>query len=157
MYYHIFACVLGEILVAGDDEGIRYVNLQVPRKTFRIKEEWIRDKEAAADVCEQLNGYFAGEVKTFDLTLAPEGTEFQKGIWKALLHIPYGKTVSYKDIACSTGNPGASRAVGLANSHNPIQIIIPCHRVIGSNGTLTGYAHGLEIKSWLRDLEARSG
>ncbi len=156
MYYHIFDCVFGEMLVAGDDEGLRYVNLQVPQKSFRIKEEWIRDKEAAADVSEQLNGYFAGELKTFDLTLTPGGTEFQKRLWKALLHIPYGETASYRDIACSIGNPLASRAVGMANSRNPIQIIIPCHRVIGSNGTLTGYAHGLEIKSRLLDLEAKS-
>lgn len=87
----------------------------------------------------ELNGYIAGEVRTFDITLAPAGTEFQKGVWETLLHIPYGKTVSYRDIPCSTGNLGASRAVGMANFRNPIQIIIPCHRVKGCDGTLTGY------------------
>lgn len=153
MYYHVFECPLGEMLVAGNDEGLKYVNLQVPQKSFNIERSWVRDKYAALETEAQLNAYFEGELRDFDLTLAPEGTEFQKRVWKALIRIPYGETVSYKEIAEAIGNPSGSRAVGMANSRNPIHIIIPCHRVIGFNGKLTGYAHGLEIKSWLLDLE----
>ena len=106
-------------------------------------------KKAAA----QLNEYFNGERKTFDFPLAPRGTEFQLTVWKALQTIPYGKTCSYGQLAAKIGNPKACRAVGMANNRNPIAIIIPCHRVIGSNGSLTGYAGGLELKDKLIRLE----
>lgn len=157
MYYDIFQSPLGEVLVAGNDEGLRYVNLQVPEKRVMIEDMWIRDKYASKDAVSQLKAYFSGELEIFDLPLAPAGTEFQKRVWKALEAIPYGKRVSYKYIAGITGNPSGSRAVGMANSKNPIHIIIPCHRVIGSDGKLTGYAHGLAVKSWLLDLEGASG
>lgn len=101
----------------------------------------------------QLTEYFEGNRKTFDIPLKLEGTDFQKSVWHALMKIPYGKTVSYLDIARSAGNPKASRAVGMANNKNKIPIIIPCHRVIGKNGSLTGYAGGLEIKKKLLELE----
>lgn len=103
----------------------------------------------------QLEEYFAGERKTFSLPLAPAGTDFQRRVWNALMEIPYGKTYSYKQVAELVGNAKASRAVGLANNRNPIAIIIPCHRVIGSNGSLTGYAGGLGMKQMLLDLEKR--
>ncbi len=101
----------------------------------------------------QLSEYFAKKRKTFDIPLKLEGTEFQKSVWHALMKIPYGKTATYLEIAETIGNPKASRAVGMANNKNKIPIVIPCHRVIGSNGSLTGYAGGLEIKKKLLELE----
>lgn len=98
--------------------------------------------------------FFDGKRKYFDLPLNPKGTEFQKNVWNALLQIPYGEVKSYKDIACMIGNPKGCRAVGMANNRNPIPIIIPCHRVIGSNGSLVGYAYGLDIKEKLLALES---
>ena len=101
----------------------------------------------------QLAEYFAGVRRAFELPLAPEGTEFQRSVWNALLAIPYGHTRSYGDVASAIGRPAASRAVGAANGRNPIAIIVPCHRVIGSDGTLTGYGGGMPRKRWLLDLE----
>ena len=107
------------------------------------------------ETARQLDEYFAGRRKEFDLPLAPNGTVFQQNVWQALQKIPYGTTVSYKDIAVAIGNPQACRAVGMANHNNPIGIIVPCHRVIGANGKLTGYAGGLDKKQLLLDLEFR--
>jgi len=104
---------------------------------------------------EQLRAYFAGELESFSLNLAPEGTAFQLLVWNELARIPYGETISYGELAERIGNPNASRAVGLANGSNPIAIILPCHRVIGSNGKLTGYGGGLPIKQHLLALERR--
>lgn len=98
------------------------------------------------DLARQLDEFFKGTRRTFDLVLAPEGTEFQKRVWAELLKIPFGETIGYGELAQRIGNPSASRAVGHANSKNPIALIVPCHRVIGANGTLTGYAGGLELK-----------
>lgn len=106
-------------------------------------------------VTEQLRGYFAGELTEFDLTLAPEGTPFQQRVWRALREIPYGETESYGGLAARIGAPGAARAVGLANGRNPISIVVPCHRVVGASGSLTGYGGGLERKQQLLDLERR--
>jgi methylated-DNA-[protein]-cysteine S-methyltransferase len=103
----------------------------------------------------QIQEYFEGIVYTFDIPIRPEGSNFMKNCWNALLSIPYGETRSYKDIAVMIGNPKASRAVGMANNRNPITIIIPCHRVIGSDGSLTGYRGGLQMKQMLLDLEAK--
>ena len=102
----------------------------------------------------QIGEYLAGRRKTFDLPLHAEGTPFMRRVWDALLKIPYGKTRSYKDIAAAIGQPGAMRAVGMANNRNPIALIIPCHRVIGADGTLVGFGGGLEMKRRLLDLEA---
>lgn len=103
----------------------------------------------------QLNAYLAGEPGEFPLPLEPRGTQFQLDVWKALRQIPYGETASYKHIAAMVGNPKASRAVGMANNKNPIPIFIPCHRIIGSNGSLTGYRGGLELKRRLLEIEAK--
>lgn len=108
-----------------------------------------RDAEGAAAAIEQLREYFAGARTTFDLTLAPRGTAFQRQVWLALRPIPYGVTTSYGAIAASIGRPTASRAVGAANGQNPIAIVVPCHRVIGSTGALTGYGGGMDRKRWL--------
>ena len=114
-------------------------------------------KEFVAFAAEQLREYLRGERKMFDLPLAPEGTVFQKAVWSALQEIPYGQTRSYGEIAAQIGRPKACRAVGMANHCNPIPIFIPCHRVVGADGSLTGYAGGLECKRTLLDLERRYG
>jgi len=117
---------------------------------------WQRDATPFAEALRQLRAYFAGDLHTFSLALAPAGTPFQRRVWDALLEIPYGATASYRDIAIAIGKPSAVRAVGLANGRNPIPIIIPCHRVIGSDGSLTGYGGGLDVKRFLLELERRA-
>lgn len=114
---------------------------------------WVEDNTIFSDAVSQLSQYFEGRLKQFDLDFQPLGTVFQKQVWQALLTIPYGTTVTYGEIAEQIHNPKAFRAVGLANRCNPIPIIIPCHRVIGKNGKLTGFAGGLDIKQALLDLE----
>ncbi|WP_405582552.1 methylated-DNA--[protein]-cysteine S-methyltransferase [Streptomyces sp. NBC_01190] len=106
-----------------------------------------------ADVSEQLAAYFAGDLTRFEIPMTVAGTPFQQRVWSALNDIPYGRTVSYGELAAALGQPGSSRAVGLANGKNPISIIVPCHRVIGANGSLTGYGGGLDRKRWLLDFE----
>ena len=113
------------------------------------------DDELLAQAAAQLGEYFAGERTSFDIPLAPEGTPFQKRVWEELLRIPFAETVSYGQLAQRLGSPGASRAVGLANGRNPIGIVVPCHRVIGTAGSLTGYGGGLGRKRLLLDLESR--
>lgn len=108
------------------------------------------------EAARQLTEYFAGERETFDLPLRPEGTDFQQRVWRALCDIPYGRTWSYGELARHIGRPGASRAVGLANGRNPISIVIPCHRVIGASGSMTGYGGGIERKQWLLAHERRA-
>ncbi len=115
-----------------------------------------RDDEAFADAMSQLGQYFAGDRTAFDLPLAPSGTDFQLRVWQQLRTIPYGVTCSYADVARGIGTTTGFRAVGLANGRNPISIIVPCHRVIGANGSLTGYGGGLERKRFLLDLERGS-
>jgi methylated-DNA-[protein]-cysteine S-methyltransferase len=115
------------------------------------------DQAVLAAAGEQLDAYFTGDLTEFDLPLAPGGTPFQQRVWAALVDIPFGETVSYGSLAVRLGRPGAARAVGLANGSNPISIIIPCHRVIGSDGRLTGYGGGIDRKAWLLDHEAGRG
>lgn len=119
------------------------------------RREWVASKSALATAKEQLKEYFAGTRQKFELPLAAAGTEFQEVVWGKLQKIPYGVTWSYGQLAKAIGNVNASRAVGLANGRNPIGIIIPCHRVIGANGTLTGYGGGIERKKWLLEFEAK--
>lgn len=141
---------IGEVGIAENGKAITNIYFQgesVP------KDMVLNETNLIKEAIRQLNSYFAGELKIFELPLAPEGTEFMRSVWKALCEIPYGKTFSYKDIAQNIGNPKAVRAVGNANNRNPIPIIIPCHRVIGSNGKLVGYGGGLGIKKYLLDLE----
>ncbi|AZP23614.1 methylated-DNA--[protein]-cysteine S-methyltransferase [Streptomyces aquilus] len=113
----------------------------------------VRDDRPFGEAIDQLEAYFASELKEFTLELHLHGTPFQRSVWEQLLRIPYGETRSYGDLAAALGNPGASRAVGLANGKNPVSIIVPCHRVVGSNGSLTGYGGGLERKQRLLDFE----
>ena len=144
---------IGDILIAGDDDAITMLG----RISGRAEGEWVRVEKFAPikEAAQQLDAYWAGELFEFDLPLAPVGTPFQQKVWKALRKIPYGKAVSYGTIARRIGSPTASRAVGAANGRNPIAIVVPCHRVIGANGTLTGYAGGLDMKRQLLEHERR--
>jgi methylated-DNA-[protein]-cysteine S-methyltransferase len=117
------------------------------------RSDWVPDDRAFPDVVDQLEAYFVGDRSDFDLVLNPAGSEFHRRVWRALLTIPYGETRSYGQIAEQIGASGAARAVGLANGRNPIAIIVPCHRVVGASGSLTGYGGGLDRKRWLLDME----
>jgi methylated-DNA-[protein]-cysteine S-methyltransferase len=146
---------LGPLLLACDETGLREIRFVNGRHSAHPDTEWRENSAALKEPIRQLRSYFDGELTDFDLTLAPQGTPFQKKVWKELCKIAYGKTMSYGELARRIDNPNASRAVGLANGSNPIPIIIPCHRVIGSNGKLTGYGGGLPIKEKLLALEKR--
>ena len=138
-------------LCVGEEDGV------IVRTTWsKIPTEYILEETELILQCKmQLDEYFRGERKTFDLPLAPKGTDFQKKVWNALKEIPYGETRTYGEIAAAVGNPKAARAVGMANNKNPIGIIIPCHRVVGANGKLVGYAGGMEKKEWLLQFERK--
>jgi methylated-DNA-[protein]-cysteine S-methyltransferase len=138
---------VGKLLLAADDAGLR--TLAFSNGEAGPDPAWRHEPAPLAEAIRQLRGWFAGELHEFDLALAPRGTRFQQRVWGELRNIPYGGTISYGELARRIGNPQASRAVGLANGSNPIAIIIPCHRVIGSNGRLTGYGGGLDRKEWL--------
>lgn len=153
MYYDIIESLVCPILLSGDEKGLKHVIFLKGERQVEIPDDWVENKELFREATRQLEAYFSGKLESFDLKLAPEGTEFQKSVWKALCKIPYGETRTYKDIAASVGKPKAYRAVGLANNRNPIAIIVPCHRVIKSNGKLTGYASGLDVKAFLLKLE----
>ncbi len=155
MFYDLVDTPLGPVAVTSDEKGIRKIAFQQGKHPLRIEEHWQRDPKILNAARRQLKAYFSGELQDFDLMLAPAGTDFQQRVWRALRQIPYGHIVSYQDIAVAIGNPKACRAVGGANAKNPIPIIIPCHRVIGSQGQLVGYGEGLDIKKKLIDLERR--
>jgi methylated-DNA-[protein]-cysteine S-methyltransferase len=146
---------LGPLLLVADDAGLREILFVNGRHHAQPESAWIEDQAPFAEAVRQLEAYFAGELENFDLRLAPQGTPFQLEVWRRLCDIPYGETISYGALAGRIGNPKASRAVGLANGSNAIPIVIPCHRVIGSNGKLTGYGGGLPIKEKLLALERR--
>ncbi|MBZ5576819.1 MAG: methylated-DNA--[protein]-cysteine S-methyltransferase [Acidobacteriia bacterium] len=144
---------VGKLLLVGDERGLRELQFAKGRTPPAVVATWKNDDAFLREPVRQLRAFFAGELHRFDLALEPEGTEFQQRVWSALQEIPFGETVSYGELARRIGNPSASRAVGLANGSNPIAILIPCHRVIGSDGKLTGYGGGLENKRWLLDFE----
>ena len=145
---------IGRLLLAGDESGLRRVSFPNKRIPAEVTERWQRAEEPFREAIRQLGLYFEGRLRRFDLELAPEGTPFEREVWTALTEIPYGETLSYSELARRIGRPAASRAVGAANGKNPIPIIVPCHRVIGANGSLTGFGGGLGIKRRLLDLEA---
>jgi methylated-DNA-[protein]-cysteine S-methyltransferase len=155
MRYTCFETPVGELTVIGDEAGIQtiYIETALNKRKLKMQKEWIRDDYFFESVHQQLEAYFSGTLRQFEVTLNPQGTPFQKRVWQALQEIPYGETRTYGEIAAIIGSPTASRAVGAANGKNPIPIIIPCHRVIGQNGKLTGFAFGLEMKSALLGLE----
>lgn len=154
MNYRYMQSPIGEILVAGDSKGLKFLGFPSGKGRVEPDSSWCHDKHGFSDVVEQLAEYFAGTRSEFDLKLAPDGTPFQLAVLKALQKIPYGQTCSYRDIAIRIGKPKAVRAVGAANGRNPLPIVIPCHRVIGSNGSLTGFGGGLTAKRFLLDLES---
>jgi methylated-DNA-[protein]-cysteine S-methyltransferase len=153
MFYSYMDSPIGRLLLAGDKHSLKLVGFSSGNKARGADAEWERFDEPFRKVKTQLTEYFAGERKCFDIDLAPDATPFQSAVLDALVKIPYGETRSYREIAEQIGNPKAVRAVGGANGANPIPIIIPCHRVIGSNGTLTGFGGGLDSKRFLLDLE----
>ena len=137
---------LGTLWLAGDEHGLTRISFdQVPAQPPA--------RRLATAAREQLDTYFAGELERFDLPLDPQGTTFQRSVWDAVGAIPYGATATYSEVAAAVGSPSACRAVGAANGRNPLAIVIPCHRVVGSAGALTGYGGGLERKRWLLEHE----
>jgi methylated-DNA-[protein]-cysteine S-methyltransferase len=154
MYYTTTRTPIGELLLAGDGSVLTTVDLPLrddtPHPEPRARS---RDDGPFRAAMAQLEAYFAGERTDFDLPVAPAGTPFQRRVWDALLTIPFGRTTSYGKVAAEIGSPGSARAVGLANNRNPIPLIIPCHRVVGSTGQLVGYGGGLACKRWLLDHE----
>ena len=153
MWFDEFNTPIGKLLVATDDSGLRFVMFENNKYDAPHREDWKRDKIATHAAREQLLQYFAGNRKKFDLLLNPVGTDFQKQVWHMLAKVPFGETWSYGQLAHRINSPKAVRAVGAANGRNPIPIILPCHRVIGSNGTLTGFGGGLPTKQWLLEHE----
>ncbi|PPU92268.1 methylated-DNA--[protein]-cysteine S-methyltransferase [Xanthomonas albilineans] len=157
LYYDRFTTPIGELTVAvGHDESMRHLLFPENRYDAPDRADWIRDPAPVREARTQLQAYFAGERTRFELPLAPHGTAFQRRVWEALLDIPYGTTWSYAQLAQHLGQPRAVRAVGAANGRNPLPILVPCHRVIGANGTLTGFGGGLPTKAALLELERRT-
>ena len=154
-FYTQIESPVGRLLLVADEAGLRQILFVNGRHPAHPDPSWKQDRAPHTQTIHQLQAYFAGDLENFDLQLAPEGTPFQLAVWHRLCDIPYGETISYGQLANQIGNPKASRAVGLANGSNPIPIVIPCHRVIGSNGKLTGYGGGLPIKEKLLALERR--
>ena len=157
-FHTTFESPVGPLLLMSDGQSLTGLHTDNDKNRPATRPDWIGDEGAApfAKVKAQLRDYFEGGLTEFDLPLAPQGTEFQQRVWQELRGIPYGETISYAELARRIGNPNASRAVGMANSRNPISIIVPCHRVIGADNSLTGYAGGLERKRMLLAHEAEN-
>ena len=153
LYWHEIDSPIGRLLLLGDGESLIQVCFQSGPRPLQPADGWVSDPAPFRAAVAQLGEYFAGERRGFDLPLAPRGTQFQRRVWRALTEIPYGKTISYGELARRIDKPSASRAVGLANGANPLPIIVPCHRVIGADGSLTGFGGGLPIKRKLLALE----
>ncbi len=155
MYYTKFNTLFCEIILAGNDKGLAHLHLNTGegKRRFEISEEWVMNSDFFADTKTRIIEYLNGNRRQFNIRINPQGTDFQKRVWHELSRINYGKLSTYKNIAKAIGNKNAARAVGMANSKNPIPLIIPCHRVVGTNGKLTGFAHGLDIKKHLINLE----
>ncbi len=155
VFYTTFESPVGPLLLAGDADALRLVSFESSKHAAPPPADWKQDTGPFAEVIRQLQAYFRGELRQFDLPLALKGTQFQRRVWNALREIPYGETISYLQLAERIGSPKAVRAVGLANGSNPIPIIVPCHRVIGSDGSLTGFGGGLSTKKKLLELESK--
>ena len=156
IYYDQMPSPIGPLFLVADDEGLREVRFEFEKRPHEPLDGWVHSAQQLAQVRHQLEAYFSGERQAFDLLLKPQGTDFQQSVWQALTTIPYGTTASYGQISQQLDRPKASRAVGAANGRNPIPIIIPCHRVIASDGKLGGYTGGIEIKQTLLDIEQAS-
>jgi methylated-DNA-[protein]-cysteine S-methyltransferase len=154
MLYTTLASPIGQLLLVGDGSRLCHLHMQEGPGPMPVDPQWEAADEPFDAVRSQLQEYFGGQRTAFDAPLLLEGTPFQRRVWTALLEIPYGATISYAELARRVGQPTASRAVGLANGRNPVAVIVPCHRVVGSNGRLTGYGGGLTRKRFLLDLES---
>lgn len=152
MHYRYHDSPLGRLLLAGDEQGLQLLHMD-PAAPGQLAPGWQQADGQLDEAVRQLDEYFAGRRQRFALRLAPQGTAFQREVWAALLEIPYGRTTCYAELARRIGRPKAMRAVGAANGANPIAVIVPCHRVIGRDGSLTGYAGGLARKELLLRLE----
>lgn len=148
-YYTKLNSPVGLIILVGDSDGLS----ELCFGKAELSRDCVENADFFIDTVKQLKEYFAGKRSEFKIKLNPQGTDFQKRVWRELIKIPYGETRSYGEIAKAIGRPGAARAVGMANSRNPLPVIIPCHRVIGADGTLTGFSSGLELKSQLLAVE----
>ena len=153
MYYTYATSPIGQLLLAGSADALQVIGFPHGDKARGADIGWERYDEPFKKTARQLNEYFSGDRQEFELDLAPDGTTFQVEVLEALRGIPYGETCTYRDIAVAVGRPKAVRAVGNANGRNPLPIVIPCHRVIGSDGSLTGFGGGIEVKHYLLDLE----
>ena len=153
IYWHEVKTPIGKLLLVGDAEALTRVHFQAGPQPFLPRRGWCHDEAPFTGALMQLSEYFRGTRRTFELSLAPVGTPFQLAVWQALRMIPYGETLSYGELARRVGLAGGARAVGLANGANPLPIVVPCHRVIGADGSLTGFGGGLEVKRALLSLE----
>jgi methylated-DNA-[protein]-cysteine S-methyltransferase len=151
--YCYYESMVGRILVAGDEDGLRYISFIKGKHRITPEIDWREDRSYLDEPIHQLDLYFQGRLTQFTVKLVPQGTPFQLDVLRALQEVPYGETISYGELAQRIGRPKASRAVGAANARNPLPIVIPCHRVIGSDGSLVGFGGGLDIKQKLLDLE----
>jgi methylated-DNA-[protein]-cysteine S-methyltransferase len=155
-YFNFYESPMGRMLIVATDQGLSGLYF-VDQKYYRdVEREWVRggNHKTIGETARQLTEYFAGTRKEFDITLAAEGTPFQDAVWKAISSVKYGESITYSELARRAGHPGAVRAAGTATGRNPITIMVPCHRIIGSDGSLTGYAGGLDRKRALRELES---
>jgi methylated-DNA-[protein]-cysteine S-methyltransferase len=155
-YYSHIECPLGQVCIQGDGQFITGLYLPLHKGWKGPDATWQQSDAPFATARKQLAEYFAGERQQFDLPLQLQGTSFQQRVWRELMNIPFGATITYAELARRVGQPTASRAVGAANGRNPISIIVPCHRVIGASGKLTGYAGGVDKKEWLLAWERRT-
>ncbi|NHO66274.1 methylated-DNA--[protein]-cysteine S-methyltransferase [Aestuariicella hydrocarbonica] len=153
MCFDTFTTPVGTLIVVQDEQGLRYIDFQDGPNPLTPMDSWQRDTHFCQAAREQLLAYFASELLRFELPLAPIGTAFQQRVWRVLAQVPYGTTMTYGEMAQQLNQPSASRAVGMANGRNPLAIVLPCHRVVGANRTLTGYRGGLPIKTCLLKLE----
>lgn len=152
--YCYYQSPIGKLLLIGTNGILEELHFPSSLEQVQISEEWQNNQDSFKQTLQQLAEYFAGSRQEFDLKISPKGTAFQERVWQELRRIPFGRTASYGEIAERIGNPKACRAVGMANAKNPIPIIVPCHRVIGKDGSLTGFGGGLEIKEHLLKLES---
>jgi methylated-DNA-[protein]-cysteine S-methyltransferase len=153
-YYTTMQSPIDDLLLVSDGEALTGLYMERHRHGEAVEAAWKRDSGPFREAVRQLQAYFEGDLRQFDLPLAPRGTDFQRVVWEALRALRFGERISYGELARRIGRPSASRAVGLANGRNPISIIVPCHRVIGASGSLTGYGGGLPRKQWLLEHEA---
>lgn len=153
MYFTYVETPIGRVLLAGDGGGLAMSSFSTGHQQRQPEPEWIPDGTALEPAVTELEEYFAGERTTFDVELSPSGSEFQQSVWKVLRSIPFGEAWSYGEVAERLGRPGAARAVGSANAANSLPIFIPCHRVVGADGGLTGFGGGLDTKRWLLRFE----